>query len=191
MRPRRVDDDVIVAPRERHLPRDRVGARIEPERTPVSVGAQRLVAVPGVDVDEVVRPLNDLAGDGVGDPLGYGAVAFAGIDTVQVLAVDRAVVDGPPQERRQVRHVHEQHRAGEARRIELAPHTLQCDDGRDFVAVRPGDERERRARILAAHDRERHARAGVDAGRDIDEARALLSGARGGGSDAERCRLLR
>src|SRR3989440_7365842 len=75
---------------------------------------------------------------------------------------------------------------------EVAPIiALLRDDRGDFVTMGAGDQREGRPRLSAADDGERHARAGIDAGRDLDEPRAHLTGTRRRGSDMERSRLLR
>ncbi|MGH7548626.1 MAG: hypothetical protein ACREMM_10680 [Gemmatimonadales bacterium] len=76
--------------------------------------------------------------------------------------------------------MHEQHGAAQLRRLELAAHALQRDDRRDLRAMRARDERERRPRLPAADNRQRDPRAGVDAGRHLDESRAQLAGLRGG-----------
>src|SRR6185503_16016471 len=95
------------AEREGQVPRRRVGARVYSGTIPVTVGPQRLVAVTGVHVDQIVGFGYDFLGYGVRNPLGDRAVLLPRVDPVEILAIDRAVVDRAGQERRHVGHVHD------------------------------------------------------------------------------------
>ena len=180
-----IDHDVIVAPGERHLLRDRVHARAHPEAAPVGVGAQRLVAVARMDVDEVIGAVDDLPGDHRGDALRDGPVRFPRVDAIQVRPIERTVVNGAAEERRHVGDVDEQQRALELGGIDLGTQALQCDDRGDLGPVRPRDQRQRGAREAPAHDGDRDAGGGVNARRDLEESRPHLTSAGGDGTDGE------
>lgn len=71
-------------------------------------------------VDEIVGALYDLLRDDPGDAFAKRAVLAAGIDTVEVLAIGRAVVDRAAEERRRVGYMHENDGAPELGRVEGA-----------------------------------------------------------------------
>jgi len=56
---------------------------------PVSVGAEALVEVAAVVVDEVVTVVDDFLGDEVGGALRLRAVGFAGVEAVHAFVVHR------------------------------------------------------------------------------------------------------
>ena len=56
---------------------------------PITIGAQVFIEIAAVIIDEVVAALHDLLGDEVRNPVGLGAIDFAGIKAVHALAVHR------------------------------------------------------------------------------------------------------
>ena len=181
---------VIAPPGERHFTRDRIGARIETEWTPIAVGPKRFVAVARVNVREIVSALDNFVGDRIGDPLRHGAVGLPGIDAIQVFPVHRAVVDRAAEERRHIRDMDDEHGAAQGCGIERGAYPLEGDDRRDLGAVRAGDERERWPGLGTTDDRYRNARGGVDTGRHLDESGHALAGSSNGRADRESSGLL-
>lgn len=124
--------------------------RIHAEIAPVRVGAQRLISIAGVHVDEIVRLVDDLRRDGVRDPLGDRPVRPARVHAIEILLVPWISVDRAVHERRDVRDVDDDQRSAKLIRIERLTNSLQRDDRRDFGAVCTADERQRRAGLTAA-----------------------------------------
>ena len=82
------DDDVVEAEGEDHFLGGAVlGFAALPGR-PVGVGAEALVEVAAVVVDEVVAAVDDFLGDEEGGAVGLRAVGFAGIEAVHAFVVD-------------------------------------------------------------------------------------------------------
>ena len=159
-------DDGVEAERDGHPPGllDHLG----PARFGVVAGVrgtEPLVAVAGVDVHEEVRALDDFLGEGMGDAFAEGAVRLPREQPVQVLAVVRAEVDRPAQERRQVGHVDQDHRAADLRRVQERPQALHGEDGRVLGAVNARHQGEHGARTGPVHDGEGQEGSRVTAGR--------------------------
>ncbi len=123
-----------------------------------------------MQIEYVAGALDDFSSDLKSDPLRYGALGFAGISPIEILAVHRAVINRPAQKRRHVRRVHCDHSAGDLLRIELRQQALQGDDRRILVAVIAGNQRQHRPRLRAMHDRYRNDRALVVEGGHLHQA---------------------
>jgi hypothetical protein len=136
-----------------------------------------------VNVHQEVGPVDDLVGDRVRDALGHRAIGFAGVYPVQILAIDRAVVDRAAEEGRHVGDMHDEHRAAQCGGIECAAHSLQRHDRCDFGTMGARNQGERRPGLRATHDRNRNSGGGIGAGRDVDEPRCGLPGTCDGGSN--------
>ena len=87
-RPLPIDDDVIQPEREGQL-LARGGDVRSPRGDPVTVGAQRFVAVSAVQIGDVRRAGNDFARNDVSDSFRQGAVGLPWEHAVQILAVRR------------------------------------------------------------------------------------------------------
>jgi hypothetical protein len=140
-----------------------------------------------VQVDQVLRAVDDLTGEDVGNPLRNAAVGLSGEDAVQVLVVSGRVVDGAAEERRHVRHVDHQDRARQLLRVDRRPEPLQREDRRVLCTVRARDESEHGARLRAVHDRKRDDRARVGSTRrNLELPVGGRSGLRGHAADGDR-----
>ena len=106
---------------------------------PIGVGAEALVQVTAVVVDQVVAAVDDLFGDEVGGAFSLGAVGFAGVEAIHALVVDGVYVRNFLQERRDVDERKQDDGAGELSGIDGRDQFFHRDDGGVFRAVGAGD----------------------------------------------------
>ena len=179
----RRDDDVIEAERQHHPPRECVLLGLA-GLVPIRIRPQALVDVAAVEVDHVIGLLDDLR-DQVRGAIGLGAVHFARIHPVHVLAVGRIKVRDDFLERRNVHKRQDDHGAGELRRIDLGDQFLERDDRRVFGAVGAGEQRQHRTGLGAVRDCDRNRHRRVAAGRHFDGAGRCLTSGGLDGADGE------
>src|SRR6266851_1860643 len=178
------DDDVIEAEGEDHFLGGAV-LRFPAGGPPVSVGAEALVEVAAVVVDEVVAAVDDFPGDEVGGTLGLRAVGFAGVETVHAFVVDGIDVRDFLLEGLDVDERDEDDCAGDLGGVESDDELFDGDYGDVFGAVGAGDEGEDFAGLGAVDYDDGDAGGGVDACRNFEGASGFLAGGGGGGSDSE------
>ena len=123
------------------MSRLKIGVRLESLGLPLRralVEAARL-GVSGVQVDQVVRALDQPFRHGRGDPLGGTAARVAGKAAVEVLAVRRDDERRPRPERRQVDDRRHGDGPGQLGGPKLGQQFPRGGDGRVLGAVHPGD----------------------------------------------------
>ncbi len=148
-------------------------------------GAEALVEVAAVVVDEVVAAVDDFLGDEVGGTVGLRAVRFAGVEAVHAFVVHRIDVGDFLLERLNVDERDENDGAGNLRGVESGDEFFDGDDGDVFGAMSAGDEREDFARLDAVHDDDGDAGGGVKASGNFESAGGFFAGGGRGGADGE------
>jgi len=143
---------------------------------PISVGAEALVEVATMVVDEVVAAVDDFLGDEVGGALGLRAIGFAGVKPVHAFVVDGIDVGDFLFEGLNVDERNEDDGARDLRGVESGDEFFDGDDGDVFGAVSAGDEREDFAGFGAVYDDDGDAGGGIDASGDFEISRRFLPG---------------
>ena len=152
----------------------------------IHVRPQPLICVATVEIQNIVGLFDRLVRNRERDSFGDRAILPSGVDPVEVLAVDRAEVDGAAQERGHVGYVYQDEGTGERGGIDLASKFLQGQDGRILISVIPGDEGNHGPWLGAANGGDRNLCARVLCGGDLDDAGIDSGGRRGLGSLSHR-----
>src|ERR1051325_962333 len=144
-----------------------------------------------MQIDQVIALLYNLFGDEIRSTLGLTAVDLARIEAIHAFLVHRVDVRHLLLERLNINERHNDHSAGDFRRIQHRDDFLERDDRSVFRAVRTGDERQHRSRLRAMNYGDGNTEASVDTWWNFDRARNFLAACGGCVSDGESFVILR
>jgi hypothetical protein len=174
-----LNNDVIESEGEREVARDAINFFI-PGNSVVAVRAKVFVEIAAMEIDQVVRFVDDLLRDQERNAVGLRAVHFAGIKSIHTFIVDGIYVRNFLLKRWNVDERNQNYCAGNLRRVERGDHPLDGDNGGVFRAVRAGNNGESRAGLSAAKYHDRNVSCDINAGGDVDKAGGFLAGDRDG-----------
>src|SRR5882672_3484151 len=178
------DNDVIKAEGEDHILGGAV-LRFPAGGSPVGVGAEALVEVAAMVVNEVIAAVDDFLGDEERSALGLRAVGFAGIEAVHALVVDGIDVGNFLLEGLDIDEWDENDGAGDLLGVESGDELFNGNDGGVFGAVGAGDKCEDFAGLGAVYHDDGDVCRGVDTCGDFEIAGGFLAWGGGGGANGE------
>jgi hypothetical protein len=170
---------VIEAEGEHHTPRHLVLFLVA-SHSPVAVWPQVLVQIAPVQVDEVIALLDDFFRHGERGAFCLSPGCGTRIKAIHALVVDRVDVWRQALERCDVHERHEDQGPRKCRGINSGARGrshqfFDSQNGRVFGAVRTGNHREHRSWPRAVNHGHRYVIRGIDAGRNVDDPRRVLT----------------
>src|SRR5208283_73843 len=184
------DDDVIQAEGENHVLGDAI-LRGVTGGPPVGVGAEALVEVTAVIVNQVIATIDDLFGDEEGSAIGLRSIGFAGIEAVHALVINRIDVRDFLFEGSDVDERNQDDRAGNCGGIEIGDQPFDSNDGNVFRAVGAADQSKYRTGLCAIHHDYGNVCCGIHDGGNFEVACSFLARRGRSGADGKRRSLSR